>query len=223
MREAIRRAVTRERTSSVVDDLSLSSMNIVQGLVDDGHDAFKGDAGTSSWGVILCVVFYIALIVTPTRFKIGDNESESFVYVASHVVTLALVLVSICIFWNRYLVLSRMRYILSSWLICLPPWLILWNVWLVWAVHMSYPDAGFVWADRIGGTTYLVLCVFVLSLDSCDCTGFFHRTALTLCYLGMVVGAFMATFVWPDVIIGKGIQTAAGLDPDLMFTKNGFR
>jgi hypothetical protein len=87
---------------------------------------------------------------------------------------------------------------------------------------MSYPDAGFVWADRIGGTTYLVLCVFVLSLDSCDCTGFFHRTALTLCYSGMVVGAFMATFVWPDVIIGKGIQTAAGLDPDLMFTKNGF-
>merc|ERR1711865_262847 len=82
-------------------------------------------------------------------------------------------------------------------------------------------DEGYALSDMITATTYLCLCLIVLTLDSCECSKRFHRWAFTAVFLGLCGGCYLASFVWTDSIIAHGTDSPSGIVG--RFTKLGMR
>ena len=84
---------------------------------------------------------------------------------------------------------------------------------------MVFPDPGREISSRVGSTNYLLFNILILTLDACDCSRRFHLFIFTYAFCAMIIGAGLATFVWPDTVILDGTLTDSGWVG--RFTKNG--
>jgi hypothetical protein len=168
-----------------------------------------------TWCIMSCGGVYIALVAIPKKFKTDADGAVAGWYVASHSVSLALLVALMMIFWRRVLVRERLVYTLKS----LPPWIMLGYALLMWGVNLNYSQPGFEMSDKVSASSFLCACILVLTLDACDCTRRFHLYAFTYVFCGVVFATGMASFVWPDVVVHSG--TVVGTSVSGRFTKNG--